>query len=55
MRQLTGYLLASLGMLFSELGHQLVHGAEWCLDHPDGRKDCPNCIHEPGDPPDAYV
>ena len=46
MRRLTGYFLASLGLMFSEIGHQLIHGAEWCLDHP-GRIDCPNCIREP--------
>ena len=45
MRYFTGYLLASLGLIFSEIGHQLIHGAEWCLDH-DGRKDCPNCVRE---------
>jgi len=47
MRKFTGYFLASLGLLFSEVGHQLIHGAEWCLDpHPDFRADCPNCIKE---------
>ena len=46
MRQFTGYLLASLAKLFSEIGHQLIHGAEWCLDY-DGQEDCPNCIKEP--------
>lgn len=52
MRQLVGYWLASVGLLLSEVGHQFIHGAEWCLDYPDGRKDCPNCI---GEPPDAHV
>jgi len=47
MRQLFGYILAPLGRMFSELGHQLIHGAEWCLDHPELRADCPNCIKEP--------
>lgn len=51
MRELCGHVLAAVAMLFSELGHQLIHGAEWCLDH-DGRADCPNCIKEP---PDAYL
>lgn len=46
MRKLTGYFIASLGMLLSELAHQLIHGAEWCLDH-DGREGCPNCVKEP--------
>ena len=52
MRQFCGYFLAQLGLLLSELGHQLIHGAEWCLDHPNPRADCPNCIKEP---PDADI
>ncbi len=46
MRQFVGYLLSMLGLLFSEIGHQIIHTAEWCFDH-DGRHGCPNCIKEP--------
>ncbi len=46
MRQFIGYLFSMLGLLFAEIGHQLIHTAEWCFDH-DGRHGCPKCIKEP--------
>ena len=46
MKHFIGYFLSVLGLMFSEIGHQLIHGAEWCFDY-DGREDCPNCVKEP--------
>ena len=41
MRRLIGYILAFTSLIVSEIAHQLIHMAEWCLDAQDIT--CPTC------------